>query len=190
MINTNNNTNNNTKSIEISAPEYVGKVKGPKSKSTKSNSKNLDFFGLSSNSNSNSIVSGNLTNILSDGVMIDDNNHNNNNNDNNNNDNLKSISKDPIDDSEQYDSSLSSYSIAIDAIMKSLPQRYSQVEKVFSFFDNDDEIDLTNDPILKQVQENKEKGSSLFKEYSSGYYYYYYYYYYYHLIIIIIIIIT
>ena len=127
--------------------------------------------------------------------MIDDNNNNNNNDyNNNNNNNLKSISKDPIDDNEQYDSSLSSYSIAIDAIMKSLPQRYSQVEKVFSFFDNDDEIDLTNDPILKQVQENKEKGSSLFKEYSSGYYYYYYYYYYHyhhhHLIIIIIIIIT
>jgi len=70
--------------------------------------------------------------------------------------------------------------------MKSLPQRltesssyYSQVEKVFSFFDNDEEIDLTNDPILKQVKENKEKGPSLFREYSSGIHYHYHYYYYY-----------
>ena len=86
-----------------------------------------------------------------------------------------SNNKDIIDDNET-----SSYSIAIDAIMKSLPQRltesasyYSQVEKVFSFFDDDEEIDLTNDPILKQVQENKEKGPSLFREYSSGIHYHF-----------------
>ena len=88
---------------------------------------------------------------------------------------IKSTSNDAMDDNNNQDTS--SYSIAIDAIMKSLPQRlidtssssyYSQVEKVFSFFDDDDDVDLTNDPILKQVNENKERGPSLFREYSSG----------------------